>query len=601
MLNRITRGHHDALLIFRIHDEKVQGHVTSALSRLQKEYNVNPVKHVFIDVQKVHTFAQDTCDFLQQLILYFQVRQARVFVTAAEHLKPEVVKTLFLHCTRYPSLREAFEGLKAEIAQDSQSQKDPQKGFFSGISTRETPDIAALSEEEPFSSDSSRSNKSTDSHLSALKLKLPITFSYFRACFKQHSVPLRLGIFLFGVLLCGIVFLGGKWWISQQLPHAVVLGDLAYIERAFVLGIPLHKKHGEDTSLLLLALLSQQADIARFLIKQNIDMGVADSAGRTPLMYAAVKGEVELAKLLLEKNENLHVQTSLGENAIILALKHNHLAMVHYLLAQGAFIDTGSAYWQQTFKGIQRKGTPEIKKIGSDLDHQKGYTSESVIQLLQKGNEGELTHFVESESIKAFAEPERQLIFQETLQKGDLLLLQSLIQKGVNINQLDDHGETLLIRAAFSGQKELIEKLLQLKADPNITASNTMMTPLMWAAYRGESDILRLLIEAQADVNRTNPEGWTAIMWAVDQGHLKATWFLITQKAKLNLQNHLGMTPLMFAVRKGHVSLAGLLLSNKASLDLNTNTGKTVFDFANESGNLEMIKMLFQTKLGNMR
>lgn len=85
---------------------------------------------------------------------------------------------------------------------------------------------------------------------------------------------------------------------------------------------------------------------------------------------------------------------------------------------------------------------------------------------------------------------------------GDVELLQQLIvHHGVEAQQRDRNGETLLHMASRSDSAEVVKQLLGLKLDPN-TGNNNMQTPLHLAASKGYTDVVKVLMEGGCDLNR---------------------------------------------------------------------------------------------------
>ena len=81
---------------------------------------------------------------------------------------------------------------------------------------------------------------------------------------------------------------------------------------------------------------------------------------------------------------------------------------------------------------------------------------------------------------------------------------------GADVNAKDAGGGTPILDAAYSGQKEIVELLIENGADVNAKIVNAKienandvngMTPLHEAAFGGYKEIAELLIAKGADVN----------------------------------------------------------------------------------------------------
>jgi ankyrin repeat protein len=73
------------------------------------------------------------------------------------------------------------------------------------------------------------------------------------------------------------------------------------------------------------------------------------------------------------------------------------------------------------------------------------------------------------------------------------------------------HGETPLHRAAHCDAVEICERLIELGADVNDSATHWWLTPLAWAADAGSAEAVELLLKHGADVNQDAVVGTTAL------------------------------------------------------------------------------------------
>ncbi len=85
---------------------------------------------------------------------------------------------------------------------------------------------------------------------------------------------------------------------------------------------------------------------------------------------------------------------------------------------------------------------------------------------------------------------------------GDLGLVQSLVDAGVDVNAPNRHGQGSLL----TGQPRVIEYLLANGADPNCQKNEFGASVLAGLCYIGASDCVRLLLEAGAGVNAGREE-----------------------------------------------------------------------------------------------
>ena len=129
-------------------------------------------------------------------------------------------------------------------------------------------------------------------------------------------------------------------------------------------------------------------------------------------------------------------------------------------------------------------------------------------------------------------------------------------------------GRTLLHAAAAAGNVALVESLLRLGVDPNITDAGGH-TPLYWVAngrgVRGAVDVVRVLILAGANVDADNGvKRCTPLHMAARRGNVEIASALLDYGAALEARDSLGETPLRRAVNCGQTHVAKLLLKRGA-------------------------------------
>lgn len=105
------------------------------------------------------------------------------------------------------------------------------------------------------------------------------------------------------------------------------------------------------------------------------------------------------------------------------------------------------------------------------------------------------------------------------------VIVQMLVDAGVDINWADSTGETALHVAARFSHHECAAVLLQgtpsQKANIELTEKSYAWTPLHVAAVDGALKVVELLIEAGADLGKPDASGWTAREHAALRGHME--------------------------------------------------------------------------------
>jgi ankyrin repeat protein len=138
------------------------------------------------------------------------------------------------------------------------------------------------------------------------------------------------------------------------------------------------------------------------------------------------------------------------------------------------------------------------------------------------------------------------------------------------------HGATPLHWAAHRNAVEICERLIQLGADVNDSATRWWRTPLAWAADAGGAEAADLLLNSGADVNQDAVVGTTALhavaMGGSSRGsrdpgaYRRTAEMLIAHGADINRRatGDRGQTPLDDAVAQQNDAVAAVLRKHGA-------------------------------------
>ena len=88
----------------------------------------------------------------------------------------------------------------------------------------------------------------------------------------------------------------------------------------------------------------------------------------------------------------------------------------------------------------------------------------------------------------------------QSAQRGDIKDVQTLLDKGANINMPDSYKRTALMRASDRGHANVVRLLIDRGANIN-ARDNLGGTALMLACMSGKTEVVRVLIDKGADVN----------------------------------------------------------------------------------------------------
>ena len=285
--------------------------------------------------------------------------------------------------------------------------------------------------------------------------------------------------------------------------------------------------------------------------------------GITPLHYASSKGHIDVVKFLLSlDNININESGTPSKTPIRGAIENEHFDVIKLLATHGAEIDDKD----------------EFGKTAIDCAK-----SNEVKELLKK-----IIRFKDS-------------IFSPNI---DLNLLKKLFSEGLDLNQRNHDGRTLLHKACLSGNKWIIKFLLNNNIDVNIK-DNRGRTALHLTCLHNRVDIMKMIIEKGANLelkdnclafysNVANDEN-SPLHLCCYRNSIECAKLLISKGANLNLSNETDGTPLMISAMIGNFNMVELLLQKGAKVNEPDNYDDyTPIYSAVEGGNLKIVKILVE-------
>lgn len=165
---------------------------------------------------------------------------------------------------------------------------------------------------------------------------------------------------------------------------------------------------------------------------------------------------------------------------------------------------------------------------------------------------------------------------EEALIRGDTGAAVALINRGMDVNTVDRHGNTLLTQSIRRDLPELFDYLMQRKARINMRNRNGE-TALSIAAYLGRANYVRRLVDAGAEVNFF---GWPPLAYAAYNGHTEIVEYLLKRGAEIDAKTENGSTALFFASRFGHIETVRTLLKHQADPTIVNDNDETAVDWA---------------------
>lgn len=171
----------------------------------------------------------------------------------------------------------------------------------------------------------------------------------------------------------------------------------------------------------------------------------------------------------------------------------------------------------------------------------------------------------------------------DALLSGDRARVQHLLERGAPADARVANGEhrdkTALMLVAQRGDVVLVNMLLDSGADVD-GANDRGGNALMFAATQGHAEVVERLLEGGATVDAQADNGWTALMLATAKDEQAIVKRLAVAGANVDLADVYGFTPLMRAAEQGNAKMMDLLGSLGADPDRRNDEGATAADIA---------------------
>ena len=182
--------------------------------------------------------------------------------------------------------------------------------------------------------------------------------------------------------------------------------------------------------------------------------------------------------------------------------------------------------------------------------------------------------------------------FQVAIVRDNYVLMQQLLQRGMDPNTVDERGRPGLVNAMQMESLRVAQILVRAPGIRINLATPQGETALMHACIKGHLNWVRQLLAMDAKVNQP---GWAPLHYAVSADlpdSVAIAALLLEQHAYIDAESPNKSTPLMLAAQYGSERMVQLLLDEGADPQLRNEQGLTAVDFAQRSEREFMVRLL---------
>lgn len=344
--------------------------------------------------------------------------------------------------------------------------------------------------------------------------------------------------------------------VTTALHEAADAGDVAAIERALA-GQRIEDKNRSGETALHRASRAGKPIAVRALLARGADPNATDGSDGTPLANAATR---DVVAALIEAGAAIDPPTAASSTPLTRAAMNGDVDQVRLLIDRGAAIDRADRFRTPLEAATSRAVVELLLERGADPK-----LGRVLIDVIRRG-ELDLVERLLDLGADVNARDSRSqtpAFYAAEAPAGDPILA-LLIARGADVDRANDLGDTALHMACKRCSLVAVELLLAAGASVR-TKSRRKMRPLHWATHgreRGEDSaalIERLLAAGAGPIDARNEWGQTALWLAVDRGDVAAARALVAAGARVDVKDDDKLSPRMIAERAGDRELLAVI------------------------------------------
>lgn len=322
----------------------------------------------------------------------------------------------------------------------------------------------------------------------------------------------------------------------------------------------------EEAEVVSLTTAVSQGDMlaTQTLIDADTDIEATDDQGHTPLLIAAQRGVVNIGRVLIENGANVYAVDNNGAPALTLAAQQNQPEFVQLLLENGANPNFLDAQKRTALDYAREQGNEDVVAILAEVTAEEPFVAMNSalftavrnddIQNAKNALTGGAIIDAEDDTNHLRLQP-----IQVAVLRGNIEMLNFLIDNGADPFIIDRNGDALLFHAVTSGNADMVKLFLENGLDVNVVTSEFASGNLSVAARDGSIEIGKLLIEYGADLEMPDQNGDPPLNSAAYFGQTEFIKMLIEAGAKTDSVSLFGDNALTYAESQGFPELATFL------------------------------------------
>jgi len=353
--------------------------------------------------------------------------------------------------------------------------------------------------------------------------------------------------------------------------------NLNKIQKSIDKGIDINTLDENGRTVLFSLCAKKKLDAIKILIKNKIDLYIEDKYGRTVLDEAVSKSDGVMIRFLLENGFDINHKNSSNRTILQDVALEGNFKIFSILMSYHPNYDDIDSYGRTVlFDAVEGGSVLIVKELVNNMRN---------IDVKDENNETALFNAVLKDNPKIaqtlilfgvnldILDSHGRNVLYNTVLLGteNIETLKLMIDKKININQVDINGENILDELLYILDLQLLKpkKILQLEGNYSLIKKDTNYL-----------DLARILIENGLDINKMDEYGITSLSKEVEKKKYEHVEFLINCGADINNKNINGKTLLFNEVMKGNSNykMIKFLVEHGADIESRDGEEKTIID-----------------------
>lgn len=359
-------------------------------------------------------------------------------------------------------------------------------------------------------------------------------------------------------------------------------------------GFPVNSSTGRPRkSILFLAIEKGNVEILKVIVKHKPDFNESNASGFKPLHQACLFNNLPIISILINiKGCNLNIETKDEQTPLSLAVKNNLSSVVSLLLMKGA-------KYQLADENDKTILNLALDNLATDVE-----TLKIILDFFRNNVKFKRLNFPKNDVFLNYQKKMKngkKSMLHYAVDEEDESMIRILLHLRINLECLDEKGNTALELAVINGSHLVVNIFLEIFKDPTllfISRGENGLTPLHVAVKEGNIDFVELFLKAGVSPNISSNCGLTPLHIAVEQKNKSAITTLLKNGANVDAAGSFEIeTPLLAAAIAGNVDIVEILSEETTQRSTEWKEGLLVMCLASYYGHKNIVELMLRKKV----